>query len=1193
MMYPNPPAPVRSMTHAEPPVTTLLAMFACMALMICFRTPSTCAQSEPKALFPEFHELKPPVLIPPDPTLTVAPEGHFLLNGEPRYLLGQISYEAIHANFMLPTPGYPDSLKWLYETPPTYETAQRLGFDVMGVSATVHWMKSYIPSFTHRELQPEELAAHRNYVQQARLPLYVDCTGAVWSQGALWPHRDKLAPEMFNAGGIQGTGNHWVAYSVTHPKGRAAYEAMWREAVESVRKLGGKPFVYELFNEPAYNDPSPYNRQLFAQRLQAQFGSIDKLNQAWKANYQSFEEVSGFENFTQNIGLFVEWHKFMEDVFVDICKLGVQTIRATDPDPDVRMCVQPMRWRHVPQDNVNLYKLSKVLNAISTTTGGADMLEGHFYRSIARGKPIHDGETYMGRTFESYRDQLWTQMARGLNASFVFKWSRRAWDAEWKQHGAQAGTRLSERFHWLMLNPYGVPTRSLTGMMAAKEEMLKVGDLFFPRERGVQRDVAVMVSFPTQRLAFVTGQPQHDFVMAYAEALEYGHIPMDVILEEQLLENRQREYRVIVAAGVDAVYEGTGEKLLDFVHQGGTLVLGLEALQLNEYGQPTDFENTLGLRLGEPVNAEVTPMEFAGLNVKTKPYRRLTHDADWQTLARTGAHPAILERKHGQGRIIYFGAQMQREELRLVLRQLLDEQGIKPACNVLQYDSGEPAYGIEIHPAHREGLSGYLMFNRRGTPMMVRFAGESMSADAMMVNPLEGVIHEVRDGQILLTLQPGTRHVVISGPRETLAGRFGPLKEQSWNDALVQGQKTLEAHAAAQRARALKQQFSYPINLEQAMPLDLRNVANRHFYDTVPGDGKGGWTDQGANHLRGLEWGRHMMLGVPFEIIRWDHNQERACIVLASKNMRNVPEKVTGIQVQAQVKALYFLHASAWTSTGNAFQYVLNHADGSSTIIPIRGRVEIGDWYNPNRSDPDQVCRPAWINSEGRGLFAWRWENPQPHKAVTTIDIVSANGGIVPIIVAMTAERWSEDAAKTTPSSAAALPTAGRGAAIPILMDNAPKGWTISTHNTDAKSVIVEGVWRIALGPKSVNWCSARLEGKTPIALPVGMGKQGTLVFEVNGLEDEWGEHLGGHLTQVLLSGNHESFKRRFIPLRRFTPDEAIIDSDPQTWQTVRIPMRALVDAEESLEVTGFNLQFQVLPSKKAGIQIRRIRFEP
>ncbi|NJL30501.1 MAG: hypothetical protein HC898_02085 [Phycisphaerales bacterium] len=99
-------------------------------------------------------------------------------------------------------------------------------------------------------------------------------------------------------------------------------------------------------------------------------------------------------------------------------------------------------------------------------------------------------------------------------------------------------------------------------------------------------------------------------------------------------------------------------------------------------------------------------------------------------------------------------------------------------------------------------------------------------------------------------------------------------------------------------------------------------------------------------------------------------------------------------------------------------------------------------------------------------------------------------------------------------------------------------------------------------------------------------------MLELNGMEDEWKEHLGGHPLQVRLAGNHQSFDRKYVPVKRFTVDEAPIDIDPATWQTVRIPMRFLADVQEPVEVTGIYLQFQNLPSKKAGAQVRNIRFE-
>ena len=55
---------------------------------------------------------------------------------------------------------------------------------------------------------------------------------------------------------------------------------------------------------------------------------------------------------------------------------------------------------------------------------------------------------------------------------------------------------------------------------------------------------------------------------------------------------------------------------------------------------------------------------------------------------------------------------------------------------------------------------------------------------------------------------------------------------------------------------------------EAGTPLDLRAALNFGFADEVAGDGKGGWSDQGAeNDLRQLPTGRLTCDNVSFEVV--------------------------------------------------------------------------------------------------------------------------------------------------------------------------------------------------------------------------------------------------------------------------------------------------------------------------------------
>ena len=89
--------------------------------------------------------------------------------------------------------------------------------------------------------------------------------------------------------------------------------------------------------------------------------------------------------------------------------------------------------------------------------------------------------------------------------------------------------------------------------------------------------------------------------------------------------------------------------------------------------------------------------------------------------------------------------------------------------------------------------------------------------------------------------------------------------------------------------------------------LDLTAVANRGFADDVSGDGKGGWTDQGAqNDLSGFDLrGKSNLKGVEFDIIDPEKNGGRSCVVLRGQNDMSVPTSAEMELLVGQLVAAY------------------------------------------------------------------------------------------------------------------------------------------------------------------------------------------------------------------------------------------------------------------------------------------------
>ncbi len=69
--------------------------------------------------FVRFADIPAAEALPRSASLTVAPDGTFLVNGKPRYLTATIFYGGTSERF-IHTSGYPACLNWLYEEIPDF-----------------------------------------------------------------------------------------------------------------------------------------------------------------------------------------------------------------------------------------------------------------------------------------------------------------------------------------------------------------------------------------------------------------------------------------------------------------------------------------------------------------------------------------------------------------------------------------------------------------------------------------------------------------------------------------------------------------------------------------------------------------------------------------------------------------------------------------------------------------------------------------------------------------------------------------------------------------------------------------------------------------------------------------------------------------------------------------------------------------
>ena len=1010
-------------------------------------------------LFPAVADLEPALRMPEGASFEIGPNGNFLVDGRPRFLLGTLYYLAFSEKTGLePGPGYAPEFAWIYESPPTRDYLQRLGFDAAGGEVSTSWMRKYRPEPGFKRADRLVDWTFATNFWHSGLPCILDFTAAVWSHGGL-PCDKRGSPPARAFVDDAARASHFITYSLVTDEGRDVWRTFWRTGAEELKAHGARPFAYELFNEPRYDDRSPGAREAFAAFLSEKFGGDPAaMDAAWGSSFGSFEAAAAFERTGVSVGLGVEWLKFREAAFEGGVKLGTETIR--EVDPDARFCFQPLA-RAADLDRTIVAE--KHCQVVMTQTGGDDLWENLRLLAVADGKPLVDGETYFRNSRATHRGKLVRHFAMGLDATYYFKWERRL--SEVHPRNEEGLARLFERYPWLGLNPAGTPPEALAGLMDGKRDIAAVQDLFGPRGRGIPpaERVAVLSSLPTARLAEAAGLRCHAFEREAALALAVGaHVPVDAIFEEQLPEGRLDRYKVLVAAGVAATYPATRGILRDWVERGGTLILVGEAMELDEYARPSpsDFP---GITLGEEIGGEARRTQLTGFDCAAAPYRKADFGEGWKPLGLfEDGSTAVAQRNLGKGCAFYVGCRFPsstEEGFALWLLSVLGNPGFypEPSCQTLDPATREDVPDIEVHTARgKDGAVGYIVENRGLAPRAVQFlSGQILHGSVFYTPVLADVSRRVilgtdEDGAVLLLLEPNVPVVLRGAPRRSALEAALAAAPRAWNEGApawdTQGKTHAEsaeskshaesaetaepgsgdgraplghepyaevaahaaswlaAHTTASRARAK----AFSVDPARVKFLDLRDAATVPYGDKVADDGKGGWTDEGENCMENAPWGVTDCNGVPFDFIRPDQNGERAAVVLRSTRQPWLPEAARGIRADVRAEALWFLHAGAFLEPGKvAFRYVVRYADGSSVSLPMRGYVEFDDWWmhGPVPGGRDAMpCKPGWLNAKSRGFHVWRWENPFPEKTIATIDIESANTKTAPIVEAITAE---------------------------------------------------------------------------------------------------------------------------------------------------------------------------------------------
>ncbi len=200
------------------------------------------------------------------------------------------------------------------------------------------------------------------------------------------------------------------------------------------------------------------------------------------------------------------------------------------------------------------------------------------------------------------------------------------------------------------------------------------------------------------------------------------------------------QYKLVVAPGLNVLSDAAAKNLIEYVRQGGHLVLGQRSAMKDEDNglqpqrQPGPLADLLGGRV-EQYYALIDPVAIEGKfgSGQSKLWAELlsANDKDTEVLETYGksngwldGKPAAITRKVGKGRITYIGAWLDGPAMIAAAKWMTDVSGVKPAL-------GAVPDGVEVYPRYGDHGAVYILVN-------LSKAEQTVSLPSAMTDVLEG-----------------------------------------------------------------------------------------------------------------------------------------------------------------------------------------------------------------------------------------------------------------------------------------------------------------------------------------------------------------------------------------------------------------------------------------------------------------------
>ena len=528
-------------------------------------------------------------------------------------------------------------------------------------------------------------------------------------------------------------------YSFANPK----YRDLARKiAGQMARRFGHNPYVlgWQIDNEYEMASFDPDTKAQFQQWLKARYGTLDKLNAAWTTEYWS-EAYSDWNQIPiqtgyGNPGLLLSWMRFVSDTWRGYQKNQIDAIRA-NADTRQFITTNTMGWF----DGYDHYTVEQDLDLAAwddyvgqghldpAKNGAADDLTRGFKRKnfwIMETQPGSVNWAGVNNSLDKgeVRAMAWHNVGHGADVVSYWQW--------------RSALNGQEQYHGTLVGSDGTPVPLYPEVQQLGTEFAKAGPVL--AGTSPKSEIAVLYSYDS-RWAIQWQKHNHDYdpvaeLVSYYRPLRAISQSIDVIPPTDPL----TPYKLVVAPGLNVLSDAAASNLIEYVRQGGHLVLGQRSAMkdqdngLQPQRQPGPLADLLGGRV-EQYYALIDPVPVTGKfgSSQGKLWAELlsANNHETEVLATYGESngwldgmPAAITRKTGKGRITYLGAWLDEAGMASAAKWMTDISGVKPALEAVPD-------GVEVCPRYGSKGTVYILVNFSKTQ-------QSVSLPSPMTDVLEG-----------------------------------------------------------------------------------------------------------------------------------------------------------------------------------------------------------------------------------------------------------------------------------------------------------------------------------------------------------------------------------------------------------------------------------------------------------------------